>query len=475
MSAQTDNVVRKRSENQTAKNQHTSKVASSNVSREVKTIKISGSSNGHDYVDLGLPSGTLWAACNVGASSPQEIGGMYNLPFKSVGIIQTSDDPAYTTWGSNWCLPTGKQIQELIDNCKSEWKSYKGVPGRIFTGPNGNILFFPASGWQNSNETEIRERGEIGGYWAGDTSSPSTPEYRYTILFNNEKINVTEDFVSVKQSIRPVYNLGKTVSASNNTSKSQTISASNNTSKNQTINVSNAFSSQNPDISYSDGVLRVGSVFYRMIPVLGGTFMMGGNSELEKPKHKVTLTSYMIGMTEVTQALWKEVMGDNPSHFKGEKKPVGSISWNDCQTFIAKLNSLIGKNFRLPTEAEWEFAARGGSNSNNYQYSGSKNIDEVAWYLENYGNTTHDVASKKPNELGIYDMSGNVFEFCSDRFGNYSKTAQTNPTGPSSGTLRVMRGGGCRFNAEECRSTCRGSVHPDVRGADFGFRLVLSE
>ena len=144
---------------------------------------------------------------------------------------------------------------------------------------------------------------------------------------------------------------------------------------------------------------------------------------------------YYIGQTEVTQALWEAVMENNPSHFKGLRKPVESVSWNDCQEFISKLNSLTGKRFRLPTEAEWEFAARGGNNSRGYKYGGGSNLDDVAWYKENSGSRTHDVGTKLANELGLYDMNGNVLEWCSDWYGSYDNSSQTNPRGAESGLL----------------------------------------
>ena len=154
-----------------------------------------------------------------------------------------------------------------------------------------------------------------------------------------------------------------------------------------------------------------------MVEVRGGTFTMGATSEQEvdafgdeKPAHEVTLSDYYIGKTEVTQALWKAVMGNNPSYFEGENLPVECISWHDCKTFISKLNALTGKNFRMPTEAEWEYAARGGSKSRGYKYSGSNTLDDVAWYSGNSDSETHEVGTKSPNELGLYDMSGNVSE-----------------------------------------------------------------
>ena len=197
---------------------------------------------------------------------------------------------------------------------------------------------------------------------------------------------------------------------------------------------------------------------FDMVEVRGGTFRMGATSEQgsdaldnEKPVHSVTLSGYYIGKTEVTQALWEAVMGNNPSRFKGDNLPVDWVSWNDCQEFIRKLNALTGQHFRLPTEAEWEFACRGGNNSRGYKYSGSNNLGSVAWYDDNSGVKTHPVATKSPNELGIYDMSGNVWEWCADWYGDYSSGAQTNPKGPYGGSYRVYRGGGRRDGVGSCR------------------------
>ena len=228
-------------------------------------------------------------------------------------------------------------------------------------------------------------------------------------------------------------------------------------------------------------VIEVGDVQFVMVRVNGGTFTMGATSEMtdpfdeEKPTHQVTLSSYYIGETEVTQALWKAVMGSNPSYFKGDDLPVEQVSWHDCQTFISKLNGLTGQHFRLPTEAEWEFAARGGNQSRHTQYSGSSRIDDVAWYDGNSGDRTHPVKTKQPNELGIYDMSGNVWEWCQDWYGSYKSYAQTNPTGASSGSGRVLRGGSWCSNPGDCRSSYRCDCAPGSEGDGLGLRLVLSE
>ena len=219
-----------------------------------------------------------------------------------------------------------------------------------------------------------------------------------------------------------------------------------------------------------------------MVRVEVGTFTMGATPEMEKPSdwekptHKVTLTNdYYIGKYEVTQALWQAVMNSNPSNFKGDNLPVEQVSWDDCQEFISKLNIITGKKFRLPTEAEWEYAARGGKKSRGYQYSGSNNLTDVAWYEDNSGSKTHAVGSKQANELGIYDMSGNVYEWCQDCFNSYSSSSQVNPTGANSGSNRVLRGGSWGGTARYCRSSCRSSVKPDNCGNFIGLRLVLSE
>ena len=221
-------------------------------------------------------------------------------------------------------------------------------------------------------------------------------------------------------------------------------------------------------------------VSFEMVEVRGGTFRMGATSEQgsdaygdEKPVHSVTLSGFYIGKTEVTQALWKAVMGSNPSYIKGDNLPVECVSWNDCQEFIRKLNALTGQNFRLPTEAEWEFACRGGNNSRGYKYSGSNNLGDVAWCHGNSGGKTHPVGTKAPNELGIYDMSGNVNEWCNDWYGDYSSSAQTNPKGSYGGSDRVGRGGSLCDYGVGFRSSHRGYAPPADSIRYLGLRLAL--
>lgn len=239
---------------------------------------------------------------------------------------------------------------------------------------------------------------------------------------------------------------------------------------------------------FSDEAFTVGGVTFIMKAVEGGSFMMGATAEQgndassrERPVHRVTLTSYHIGQTEVTQELWMAVMGSNPSYFVGSQFPVEQVTWEDCQMFIAALNEMTNRSFRLPTEAEWEFAARGGNDSQGYKYSGSNDLPTVAWYSYNdswetrgsgyYG--THQVATRNPNELQIYDMSGNVHEWCQDRYGDYSSNEQIDPTGPLAGTNRVYRGGNWLFDDWFCRVSFRNGLSPSSGNYGIGLRLAL--
>lgn len=217
-----------------------------------------------------------------------------------------------------------------------------------------------------------------------------------------------------------------------------------------------------------------------MVYVEGGSFMMGATAEQgidatesEKPPHKVNLSSFSMGKYEVTQEEWQAVMGNNPSGFKGTKLPIESVSWNEAQEFIRKLNDITGKKFRMPTEAEWEYAARGGNRSKGYKYSGSDALSDVAWHSKNGGYMTHEIGRKKPNELGLYDMAGNVWEWCQDLYGSYSSDSKTNPTGSSSGSTRVARGGSWISNERYCRLSYRNYEPENKKSAEIGLRLAL--
>lgn len=264
---------------------------------------------------------------------------------------------------------------------------------------------------------------------------------------------------------------------------------------------------------FKDRIFTVNGVSFEMVAVKGGTFTMGATSEqgsdaynCERPTHSVTLDDYYIGKFEVTQELWEAVMGSNPSSFKGSKLPVEQVSWYEAVEFCNRLSEERGRSpyysieksrkdpnnkneddalkwtvrvnpnadgFRLPTEAEWEYAARGGNRSKHYKYSGSSSINDVAWYNGNSGSETHAVGTKSPNELGIYDMSSNVWEWCHDWYGSYGSGSQTNPQGPSSGSHRVLRGGSWNDSARNCRVSLRYNFAPDFRIINGGFRLVL--
>ena len=254
-----------------------------------------------------------------------------------------------------------------------------------------------------------------------------------------------------------------------------------------TANGGNSYSILMKSLSKEEETFTVNGVSFTMKLVEGGTFQMGSNdSEAysnEKPVHSVTLYNYYMGETEVTQELWKAVMGSEPTYNggwetqfgKGGNYPAYRVSWNEIQEFIRKLNQKTGRNFRLPTEAEWEYAARGGKKSSGNKYAGSNNIGSVAWYTDNSGSKTHAVKTKSPNELGLYDMSGNVYEWCSDYYGDYSSGSQTNPTGPSSGSGRVLRGGSWYGGARNCRVSNRSGFDPASRSYNSGFRLCLPQ
>lgn len=233
--------------------------------------------------------------------------------------------------------------------------------------------------------------------------------------------------------------------------------------------------------THATSSFMVNGVKIEMVPVECGTFTMGATAEQgsdawvnEKPAHSVDLDKFYIGKTEVTQKLWVAVMGSNPSHFKGDDLPVENVNWYDCQMFIEKLNALTGQNFRFPSEAEREYACRGGIRSNLFKYSGADDIEQVAWYKGNCGNKTHAVGSAMPNELGIYDMSGNVWEWCSDFSSNYSGVHQSNPDGPGEGIERMSRGGSWGNPPRFCRSSARLALSPSYSSSYLGLRLAMS-
>ena len=287
----------------------------------------------------------------------------------------------------------------------------------------------------------------------------------------------TSDGMKIFEDI-PVGNYNMKVTATGYIAATETLAVKQSETLKKTINLVKQNSS-----NVSSGAATTTDYGIEMVFVKGGTFTMGSNDGMsnEKPTHQVTVSDFYIGKYEVTQKQWRAVMGSDPPelNFKDcDDCPVERVSWDDVQEFFKKLNQKTGKNYRLPTEAEWEYAARGAStgsvstgSTSALLYAGSNNLDEVAWYTSNSASKTHPVGRKKPNELGIYDMSGNVWEWCSDRYGSYSNGSQTNPQGSSSGSHRVNRGGSWFDGPQSCRVADRDSHSPDHRGNDLGFRL----
>ncbi|MGI8640025.1 MAG: formylglycine-generating enzyme family protein [Pyrinomonadaceae bacterium] len=237
-----------------------------------------------------------------------------------------------------------------------------------------------------------------------------------------------------------------------------------------------ACSPSNNNNAPSNFTQTINGVKFQMVGIPSGSFCMGSNNveDDEKPVHKVIISqAFWMGRTEVTQAQWKAVMGNNPGYFKGDDLPVEQVSWDNVKDFIRKLNNLQNDyEYRLPTEAEWEYAARAGTTTRYSYGDGEGSLDSYAWYSANSGSKTHEVATKQPNAFGLYDMHGNVWEWCQDWYGNYSSGAVTNPTGAGTGSHRVGRGGGWGSAAAYLRSAYRFSITPSFRDVDLGFRVV---
>lgn len=254
--------------------------------------------------------------------------------------------------------------------------------------------------------------------------------------------------------------------------KSETQRSVNTEPKNQDVTI---IASQQEPPSINNPVIK--KLIDDMVPVLGGSFKMGANTLFYsdyRPKHSVTLSSFKICKYQVTQELWMAVMGNNPSKFTGHSLlPVENVSWVDCQRFIAELNRMTGLSFRLPTEAEWEYAACGGNKNSNHKYSGSDFVNSVAWYDNNSNRGSHRVGSKEPNRLGLFDMSGNVWEWCQDWYGAYTSDIENNPKGKEHGSHKVVRGGGWKSSSDNCRVILRGRFKPSHTDDDLGFRLAL--
>ena len=456
------------------------------------TVKASGTITPGTAIDLGLPSGTLWASCNVGATKPEDFGNYYawgeteekdyyywNNYMCEEAECGTTKDPIYTwngnklyadiagskfdvatsKWGSSWHMPSSTQMDELLNECIWTWcdgykTKYNGtnVKGYIISSKvNNNKIFLPAAG--NYHKDELLYKNESCLYWSSSQfdGSPFEGEANYTNsnsamgMDYNNKATYT-DLRYYGQTIRPVMN------------------------------------AQQPTIQTETITIPGTNVSFKMVAVEGGTFWMGNSRDISYcgciPRHQVTLSSFSIGLTEVTSSLWWAVMGTD-YHYDpdDEDLPIAGVCWDDCQKFITKLNQLTGRKFRLPTEAEWEFAARGGNMSRGYDYAGSNEIDDVAWWWGNSHNR-QPVATKAPNELGLYDMSGNVWEWCQDWYDEnyYYNSPRINPQGPDSGSARVRRSGGVDWATNEsCWVVFRGGRSPSLEDYYTGLRLALSE
>lgn len=396
-------------------------------------------------IDLGLPSGTLWADRNVGASSPNDFGGLYrygapktkmdgsNFEISSLNnIVGTSDDVAMTVLGSEWRTPSSSQAEELIKYCKITREVYNGVQVAKFVGPNGNSIILPLAGvMYNYGRSQA---GDFGDYMLGEKS-------RFLNVYIGGSVEVTNYGAgSSGESVRAV------LYDPNNNRRIEEI-------KRKQVEEEQAAKQK----KYAEDVIK--KLLQKMVLVESGTYEMGcrkGEADavgalpkMEKrfykdalPSHMVVLSPFYISSTQVTQQEWNLLMEDNPSVKKEPSRPVNCITWNEAMEFVRRLNSLTGMNFRLPTEAEWEFAARGGTKSRGYIYSGSYNLSSVSYRASGYGdsNLFCKVGSFHPNELGLYDMTGNGLEWCNDWYGSYSSNKQSNPMGPTEGVDKVCRG-----------------------------------
>ena len=398
---------------------------------------------------------------------------------------------------------TGEQFR-LPTEAEWEYAARGGNKSRHFTYSGSDnaddVAWYKGNSDEQLQEVKKKKPNELGIYdmsgnamewcqdWYGETYYSSSPSvdpkgpsygdqrvYRDGAFFHSMEWSVrpgnrshdTEDYTLSGLTLRLAMTKAKGGSAATTTAPAATVALS---------------ATQNSNLPAGESkTYTAGGVSFKMIKVQGGTFQMGpvdsdGGSQ-ERPVHNVTLSTFMIGETEVTQELWEAVMGSNPSVKSniGPRKPVVSIDWNDCQVFIQRLNAMTGQHFRLPTEAEWEYAARGGNKTHNYKFSGSDYPDEVAWYLNNSDNTLHNVKTKKANELGIYDMSGNAMEWCQDWYDEnyYSVSPVNNPKGPSSGTERVYRDGGY-FHSLPWAIRCARRDHGTVTYDHPGLTLRLA-
>ncbi len=456
--------------------------------------------NGYEYVDLGLPSGLLWATCNVGANRPEEYGnyfafgeiepkneyswstyihGTYEKPKKYFDwhykndkhiynrqTLDLADDAAHVHWGGNWHIPSVSQVEELWEKCRKIWTTYNGVQGMRFIGPNGNSIFLPAGGYMDKNEQKYAIQS--GYYWSANYSNLDPQSFYHKPRRSSDANEAFDMWIQ-----QPFANDNDYGHKQHKKYYGQCV---------------------RPVCDPEVRKVNVRGVEFNMRLVQGGTFMMGATQEQgesanadEKPAHKVSVRpyrSYYMGETEVTHELWKAVMGKYHKSYNKKtgspQTPVTAVSREECEIFLEKIRKITGYSFYLPTEAEWEFAARGGNQSKGYKYSGSNSVEEVAWTNQNSNGQVQIVATKKPNELGLYDMSGNAFEWCVDTYNEKMYTTNTPLKAiydPENSYYEltapfVVRGGSYVHNAHPCRVSARNSVpQKSVHYTDVGFRL----
>ena len=410
------------------------------------------------------------------------IGGLktYTSFSRTTGQLSTSTENLQSTVDSNGSTPyiysvfVDPETPTLFVNSDNKYKTVFNATSSILKPGKSGFLTIPTNadhrGWVSVIDvTEITLDKTNISLLPGKTEQLSA-----TVSPDNASYK-SVTWSSSNTAVATVDNSGKVTAVADGTAAITVLSVSN----------SNVRATCTVNVVSETRTFTVGGVTFNMKLVEAGTFQMGSTTGYsdEAPLHSVTITKdYYIGETEVTQTLWKAVTGNSPTtdgsawsstYGLGDNYPAYYISYRDVQSFITKLNSMTGETFRLPTEAEWEFAARGGNKSKGYTYSGSNTIGDVAWYTDNSSYSTHTVKTKAANELGIYDMSGNVWEWCSDWYGSYSSGSQTDPTGPTTGSYRVLRGGSCYDSATNCRCAFRGSSSTSFRDNGLGFRLAL--
>jgi uncharacterized protein (TIGR02145 family) len=448
-------------------------------------------------------NGVIWATRNVDkpgifAEKPESLGMFYQwnkkIAWSPKGINAAGWKQDYdtgTAWKydqdpspAGWRVPTFAEIKKLLDTekVKSEWITQNGVAGRKFTDKaTGKSIFFPAAGLRQNFSGELLNSGVLGIYWSSTPHEQVDMLARY-LSFDNKGATTELSSRANGFSVRSV-------------AEEETI-----VGQNQKITDHAPVVDDNKNITFI-----AGGVPFKMIFVEGGTFVMGCTSELSecrddaKPAHKVTLPNYYMSEYEVTQQLWQAIMGTtiyqqrelaNPNwamRGEGDNFPMYYINYDECEDFCAKLNTLLaaqlpaGYKFYIPTEAQWEYAARGGNKSNGYKYSGSNYMSEVAWFHTNSGKRIHEVGTKGKNELGLYDMSGNLWEWCSDLYNSkyYAKSPSINPKGPATAStpdkepVHVIRGGSWYDSDEKNHVAHRSYNLASYGGAYFGLRLTL--